>query len=105
MDGRALHPATVRDYFKFAALQIRRELTEMARHHYGRQGHAAHHVTDPGKVDTSGVDLLVGLDARPDGTVDLFSRLAVGLRRWRPPRRPASTGAACRAASARCRPC
>jgi len=51
---RDVRPATVRDFFKLAALQIRRELTDLARHHYGPHGHAAHHATDPGKVDRTG---------------------------------------------------
>jgi RNA polymerase sigma-70 factor (ECF subfamily) len=44
----------VRDFFNLAALQIRRELADLFRHHYGPEGHAAHHVTDPGKVDPAG---------------------------------------------------
>jgi RNA polymerase sigma-70 factor (ECF subfamily) len=33
-------PATAREFFGFAALQIRRELRDLVRHHFGRAGHA-----------------------------------------------------------------
>ena len=38
-------PPTVRDFYRFAALQVRRELIDMARHHYGPEGGGGHHVT------------------------------------------------------------
>lgn len=34
---------TPRDFFRLAALQIRRELLDLARHYYGPQGAGAHH--------------------------------------------------------------
>jgi RNA polymerase sigma factor (sigma-70 family) len=37
---------SLRQFFRLAALQIRRELIDLARHHYGPQGPAAHHYTD-----------------------------------------------------------
>src|SRR5262245_26511674 len=40
-------PATPRDYYRLAALQIRRERLDLVRHHYGPQGPAAHHQTNP----------------------------------------------------------
>ena len=45
---QALADATVespRHFFRLAALQIRRELIDLARRHRGAQGHAAHHAT------------------------------------------------------------
>jgi len=36
-------PATPREFFRLAALQIRRELIDMARHYYGPRGHGAKH--------------------------------------------------------------
>src|SRR5262245_57434375 len=36
-------PPTLRDYYRLAALQIRRELTDLARHYYGPQGGGANH--------------------------------------------------------------
>lgn len=38
-------PPTVRDYFRLAALQIRRELLDLARHYYGPEGAGAHHAS------------------------------------------------------------
>lgn len=41
-------PATLRDYYRLAALQIRRELLDLVRHHYGPEGSGAHRQTNPG---------------------------------------------------------
>ena len=38
-------PATALDFFKLAATQIRRELIDLARHHYGPMGGGANHAT------------------------------------------------------------
>jgi len=38
-------PARVVDFFRFAALNIRRELYDLAKHYYGPRGPAAHHAT------------------------------------------------------------
>jgi RNA polymerase sigma factor (sigma-70 family) len=38
-----VHPATVRDFFRLAATQIRRELIDLARRYYGPEGMGAHH--------------------------------------------------------------
>ncbi|MFL5340532.1 MAG: RNA polymerase sigma factor [Gemmataceae bacterium] len=40
-----VRPATLREYFRLAALQIRRELLDLARHYYGPQGAGAHHAS------------------------------------------------------------
>lgn len=45
---RALQEATpdsARHYYRLAAVQIRRELIDLARHYYGPQGQGAHHVS------------------------------------------------------------
>jgi RNA polymerase sigma-70 factor (ECF subfamily) len=39
-------PASLRDYYRLATLQIRRELIDLSRHHYGPQGQAARHATN-----------------------------------------------------------
>jgi RNA polymerase sigma factor (sigma-70 family) len=44
-------PATPREFFRLAALQIRRELIDMARHHFGPRGHGAKHETLGPQVD------------------------------------------------------
>jgi RNA polymerase sigma factor (sigma-70 family) len=45
---------TSRDFFRLAALHIRRELLDLARHYYGPQGHGAHHASVPGDASPSG---------------------------------------------------
>src|SRR5439155_24901588 len=40
-----VRPKTVRDFFRLFALQIRRELIDLARHHYGPAGAARKHET------------------------------------------------------------
>ena len=47
-------PESPRRYIGLAATQIRRELLDLYRHHYGPEGHAAHHASDLGKADTQG---------------------------------------------------
>lgn len=39
-------PATLRDFYKLATLQIRRELIDLVRHHFGPQGPGAKHATN-----------------------------------------------------------
>jgi RNA polymerase sigma factor (sigma-70 family) len=41
-------PDSTRHYFHLAGVQIRRELIDLARHHYGPHGSAAHHASDAG---------------------------------------------------------
>lgn len=41
-----VQPASVRDFFGLATLQIRRTLLDLTRHHYGPEGYAAKHHTD-----------------------------------------------------------
>jgi RNA polymerase sigma-70 factor (ECF subfamily) len=41
-----VRPATVNEFFGLAALQIRRELHDLHRHHFGPQGVGANHHTD-----------------------------------------------------------
>jgi RNA polymerase sigma-70 factor (ECF subfamily) len=40
-------PRTAADFLRQAALNIRRELLDLARHYYGPQGHGAHHASVP----------------------------------------------------------
>jgi len=58
-------PATPRDFLRLAALQIRRELLDLARHYFGPQGPGAHHhsvapgssgATPPGEAPQSTYD-------------------------------------------------
>ena len=48
---------TALDFFRLAALNIRRELLDLARHYYGPQGQGAHHATwGPGESSTTRSD-------------------------------------------------
>lgn len=42
----AVQPESARSFFALAATQIRRTLIDLARHHFGPDGHAAHHKSD-----------------------------------------------------------
>src|SRR5215831_8048244 len=42
---RQLPVETARDFFRLAALHIRRELLDLAKHYYGPQGAGAHHAS------------------------------------------------------------
>jgi RNA polymerase sigma factor (sigma-70 family) len=64
---RAVVPPTTRDFFRLAASQIRRELIDMARHHFGPRGPGAHHASWGDRVGSSGSE---PLPATPDTTYD-----------------------------------
>ncbi|CAN5350173.1 hypothetical protein BH10PLA2_BH10PLA2_34610 [soil metagenome] len=44
---------TTRDFFAVAALNIRRELLDLARHYYGPQGHGARHLSQAGNSNSA----------------------------------------------------
>ena len=48
-----VHPPTVRDFFRLAATQIRRELIDLARRYYGPEGAGAHHASRAASRDDS----------------------------------------------------
>lgn len=52
-----VRPESVRQFFGLAATQIRRELLDLARHHYGPEGNGANHHTDGGEAVRSRPDL------------------------------------------------
>jgi RNA polymerase sigma-70 factor (ECF subfamily) len=54
-------PATLREFFGLAALQVRRELIDLARHHFGPHGAAAHQQSDP-LLEGSGAEEGAALD-------------------------------------------
>jgi RNA polymerase sigma factor (sigma-70 family) len=47
-------PQRVVDFFRLAALEIRRELKDLAKHYYGRRGVGANHATAAWKPSSSG---------------------------------------------------
>lgn len=57
---------TVRHFFNLAALQIRRELLDLAKHHFGPQGAAANHHTDHQPADEAGGSLAEKADEPED---------------------------------------
>ena len=44
---KSVNPVTVHDFYSLAALQIRRELVDLARSHYGAEGIGANHASNP----------------------------------------------------------
>lgn len=58
---------TVRHYFNLAATQIRRELLDLAKHHFGEEGIGANHHTDGKPSDAPGG----AIHERTDEPVDL----------------------------------
>lgn len=50
-------PTSVVHYLRLAAEQIRRELIDMSRHHFGPEGQGKHHNTDPAKRDSEATPL------------------------------------------------
>ena len=60
----AVAPPTARDYYRLAAAQIRRELIDLSRHHYGPEGAGAHHASQPG--DTASPPLHEAVDLSRD---------------------------------------
>ncbi len=61
---KEMKPATVKDFFALAALQTRRELHDLQRHHFGPEGDGANHHTDgAGKAaDDEGGQLLAAAE-------------------------------------------
>ena len=51
---KTVSPESPQRFIGLAATQIRRELIDLHRHHYGPLGNGAHHVSDPGKIDSQG---------------------------------------------------
>lgn len=48
-------PGSVREFFRLAAVQVRRELIDLARHYYGPHGLAAKHQSKPFQKDADGI--------------------------------------------------
>ena len=48
-------PELVPQFFSLAATQIRRSLIDLARHHFGPEGEAAHHETDHAEAEGKGI--------------------------------------------------
>jgi RNA polymerase sigma-70 factor (ECF subfamily) len=59
-------PPTPRDFLRLATVQIRRELIDLVRHYYGKEGQGARHATNAGEQGRSGPALF----ERADGSLD-----------------------------------
>jgi RNA polymerase sigma-70 factor (ECF subfamily) len=57
-----VRPAGVTEFFRLAAVQIRRELLDLTKHYHGPRGPATHHASAPDEPDSSGGG---GVDAHP----------------------------------------
>jgi RNA polymerase sigma-70 factor (ECF subfamily) len=66
-----VHPATAADFYRLAALNIRRELLDLAKHYYGPLGGGAKHASVAGA--SSGTDVLAGKSSPGDDPVQLSS--------------------------------
>src|SRR5262249_20311107 len=63
-----VRPASVHDFFRLAALNIRRELLDLAKHYYGPQGHGANYAS-LGQGQEAGSSPQAPLE-QPDATDD-----------------------------------
>lgn len=71
-----VRPDSVRGFFGLAATQIRRTLIDLARHHFGAEGAAARHESDPGRLSGSAERSHSQLGRRDDSpeTLDAWAR-------------------------------
>ncbi len=68
-----VRPDGVVEFLRLAALNIRRELLDLAKHYYGPQGQGAHHATQEHHPDSSGGNWI---DRNPGDADDDPGRLA-----------------------------
>jgi RNA polymerase sigma-70 factor (ECF subfamily) len=61
-------PPSVRDFFRLAALHIRRELIDLARHHFGPESSGAHHATPAPAKDLGHESTALPAYEKPDST-------------------------------------
>lgn len=63
-----VQPTSVEHLLALGATQIRRELLDLARHHFGKEGDAAHHATDGGGQTTGGSPKADAVAGAADGS-------------------------------------
>ena len=73
----AVAPESPERFLGLAALQIRRELTDLARKHAGAESHASHHETDSIRVDGEIRSRVAGAESQADpaAVMDRWTRL------------------------------
>lgn len=72
-----VQPESVRQFFGLAAMQVRRTLIDLARHHFGPEGQAAHHFTAGRGVaadDGDGPILKSSVESCEPETLDSWTR-------------------------------
>jgi len=75
---KAVKPDSKRHFYNLAALQIRRELIDLARHYRGPQSHEANHHTDgAGKAADDKGGSLAGVPAKPTNPSSPDALLAI----------------------------
>jgi len=67
-----VQPESVRAFFGLAALQIRRTLIDLARHHLGPEGRGAHHATVAGSADRTRADFIARQPGDEDAPLTLL---------------------------------
>jgi RNA polymerase sigma factor (sigma-70 family) len=78
-----VRPDSVGGFFALAATQIRRTLIDLARHHFGPQGAAAHHHSEFRTPESSGLSSdrgATGVDEPPE-TLDAWARFHEAVER------------------------
>lgn len=71
-----VRPASPREFFGLAATQIRRTLIDLARHHFGPHGQAAHHHTDSPRHSRDGDAAAVRNAAAAEGRPETLAQWA-----------------------------
>lgn len=71
-----VQPASPREFFGLATTQIRRTLIDLARHHFGPHGQAAHHHSDAGRAAGDGTAEPAGHGSAADGRPESLAEWA-----------------------------
>lgn len=70
---KTVRPASSADFLRLAALQIRRELIDLARRYYGPQGHGAHHASRGGEEHSHDTSHAAGTDTHEPSRLAIWS--------------------------------
>ncbi len=70
---KTVRPASGADFLRFAAVQIRRELIDLARRYYGPEGLGAHHASRGGQERSHDTDYTAGTDTHEPSRLAMWS--------------------------------
>lgn len=70
---KTVRPASEADFLRFSAVQIRRELIDLARRYFGPQGQGAHHASRGGGEPTHDADFAPGTDTHEPSRLAIWS--------------------------------